>query len=194
MKNVAQIRRELGFRTVFNILGPLCNPASANLQVIGVSNRGIVPKISQVLKKLNRKKISCALVVQESGYDELVLQGKAQVSEIFRNKIKEHLLSPQMFKLKKIGTKILSGGDASLNAELLKKVLSPQKKDPLQDIVVANAALTIICEEKVKRGNEVSLSSKKCSLKDAMSKARESILSGNAYKKLEELIVWSNKN
>jgi anthranilate phosphoribosyltransferase len=204
MKHVAGIRKELGIRTIFNLLGPLLNPASANAQVIGVPRKELIPLISKVLQKLNHGKPSCAMVVHESGHDELVLSGKADGAEIFKNKIRAVSLTPKTFGLKKIRSSLLNGGDAAQNAQILKDLLT-RYDHPLRDIVVANAALAMVCAQRVQGlvgagfmpasqvlGNAPIKGAATRSIKDAVQLARESILSGAALKKLNDLAECSH--
>ncbi len=182
MKNVAAVRSELGVRTVFNILGPLANPSGANAQVIGVAKKELVPLLAKVLQKLNRGKNSAATIVHEDGHDEIILTGKGLVAEVHRNKVKSLRLSPKDLGLKTHSFHAARGGDAKENARILLELLSGRMPG-MEEVVIANAALAIFTAEK--------LSSGKLTKKKAAEKARESISSGRARQKLEQLIQRS---
>lgn len=189
MKTVAPVRRELGVRTVFNLLGPLANPAGANAQVIGVSKAEQLPLFAKILQNLGTQ--GCAMVVHESGYDEIVLLGRAQVKEILGGKVSSKTVSPKDFGLKKSRPGVLAGGDAKFNAHLLRQVLSGGGH-PLEDVVVANAALALQCAAKAGRGRKKNGPAVP-SLKEAAVSARKAVRSGAALRKLEELAWESSK-
>ena len=178
MKNVAPVRKELGVRTIFNILGPLANPAGAAAQVIGVANDGLVSTLTKVLQKLSPKEGACAIVLSDDGHDELVLQGKETAMEIHNGRLKRIPLGPKDLGLKKSRLAALQGGDAKDNAKILVDFLAGSRKD-LEDIVLANAALAIYCAKKA--------SGKTADLKGAFGDAKESLHSGAARAKLENL-------
>lgn len=192
MKNVAPVRKELGIRTIFNLLGPLVNPANANVQVIGVARAEFVGRISKVLAQLskNRKVSTFCAVIHESGYDELVLQGRANIAEVQATKIRAFSLFPKEFGLKKSLSANIAGGDVSTNVKILKEVLE-NRNHSLCDVVVANAALAIYLAEKM--SGSASGKSRKELLLHAAAKARESLQSGKAWQKLNALIELSQK-
>ena len=184
MKNVAPIRKEMGIRTVFNLLGPLCNPAGARAQVIGVSKKKFVPLIAAAFARLNEGALSGAVVLNDGGYDEWVLGRNCVASEIFEGQVRAKKLPANA-----LGTlaKIRPEGGKSLkeNAALLRSVLT-EKTHPLRSVVLANAALSIYVFKKT--------SLQKAVLKDCLSSATESIDSGAAYNKLLGLIKYSQKS
>lgn len=204
MKNVADVRKELGIRTIFNILGPLLNPASANAQVIGVPRKELVPLMSKVLLKLNYGIKSCAMVIHEDGYDECVLSSKTLYTEIFKNKIHSIVLTPKKLGLKKIRTDLLTGGNTARNAQVLRDVLF-DSYHPLREVVIANAAFAITCAQSAcdavadgflsninfLRGAPIK-GAPAAYFKDAVEKARQSLSSGAAFRKLKDLIEYSN--
>lgn len=187
MKNVAPVRRELGIRTIFNILGPLVNPASANIQIVGVPKKEYVPLIASVLRKLNKGEKNLAMVVHESGYDEVVLSGQAQIARVKNNNVRFLRLTPKNFAMKKVDSVFLQGKDAKENALLLREILS-RKEHPLRDVVIANASLALFCVDQIN-----AKSVPKDAMLQAVQRARESISSGAALKKLDGLIEWSHK-
>lgn len=184
MKNVAPVRKELGIRTIFNLLGPLSNPARANVQVIGVPRKEYVTLISGVLSKLSQKS-ETAFVIHEAGHDEMILAGTCGASHVHHGKAKLLTLSPKDLGLKKVPTEALRGGDAAQNAKAIRAVLE-NKAGPLRDVIVANAALAIYaagCLDKKLKVNYL----------QAMARAHQSLESGAALRKLSELVEWSHK-
>ena len=178
MKNVASARKKLKVETIFNVLGPLTNPAGATHQVMGVYSRDLVEPIARVLRNLGLKK---ALVVHGSdGLDEITITGKTFLSELNGQGIITYDISPEELGIKKAAVKDLEGGDLKTNAAIVEDILSGQK-GPKRDIVVFNAAYALYAAEKVK------------DISDGMNLAKESIDSGKAGRKLEELKSFTNR-
>jgi anthranilate phosphoribosyltransferase len=177
MKHAIGPRREIGIRTVFNILGPLTNPANAPAQLLGVFDKSLTEKLAMVLNDLGSKR---AIVVHGlDGLDEISNTGETQVSELKEGKIETYIISPKDFGLKKAGAKDISGGDAEFNAELAKRILRGVEGGPRQDLVELNAAAAIY------------VGGKTDSIREGMDVARESIRSGLAYEKLLALSIES---
>jgi anthranilate phosphoribosyltransferase len=170
MKNVGPIRRELGIRTVFNLAGPLTNPAGARYQVLGVPDRGLTETVAGVLRNLNSKR---ALVVWgEDVCDEVTTTGRTTVSELDKGKIRTYTLTPRDFGLKPADFLNLRGGSVIQNARTIVNVL--KGKDPVKaDIVMANAATGLV------------VMGKAGSFKEGVRIARDCIQSGAAYARLE---------
>lgn len=144
---VAQIRRDLGVRTIFNILGPLCNPALADHQLLGVFKPELTLSLARVLKKLGLKK---ALVVNSKDLgDEVSLSGPTKACFLSNKKIKSFTLNPTSFGLKKISLKDLSVPSVKSSAKAIKDILDG-KKGPKRDIVLANASACFYVLGKVK--------------------------------------------
>jgi len=177
MKHVAAARKDLGIRTVFNILGPLASPAEVKHQVYGIFDPGLTEKLAQVLKELGSRH---ALVVHGDGLDELSTLGKTKISELKNGKITTYDITPAELGLKKASMKDILGGDAVSNAKIVKEVLSG-KKGAKRDIAVLNAAAAIY----VGGGAE--------DLKKGVKLAEKSIDSGKAMEKLKLLIAVSNE-
>jgi anthranilate phosphoribosyltransferase len=178
MRHAAGVRKELGFRTIFNLLGPLTNPAGAHAQVIGIYDPSRLEQIANVLKQLGSRH---AFVVSGcDGLDEITLTGETRVCELVKGKVKEYLIRPDSFGLHACDPKDLVGGSPKENAEILKDVLSG-KKGPQRDIVLMNASAAIIAAGKVE------------TLDDAIHIARQAIDTGAAEKKLEDLCRVSQK-
>jgi len=172
MKYAIEPRREIGIRTIFNILGPLTNPAWANVQVLGVYDPVLTRPLAEVLGRLGSKR---AWVVHgEGGLDELSLLGKSVVAEWDRNEVKEFVIRPEDAGLKPCKAEDLKGGDAEKNARILKDIILG-KKGPKRDMVLLNAGAAIYLAGKAK------------SLKEGVLLAAESIDSMEAMKKLEAL-------
>lgn len=146
LKEVALIRREVGIRTIFNILGPLCNPAFATHQLLGVYDKNLVGIIAKVLKKLGLKK---AFVVHGKDLkDEVSLTGKTEVAFLNKNKIKKFSLNPSDFGLKKVKMSDLLAKDAKASAKMVKDVLGG-KKGGARDTVLANSSCCLYILGKV---------------------------------------------
>jgi anthranilate phosphoribosyltransferase len=137
LKEVAQIRRDIGTRTIFNLLGPLCNPAFATHQVLGVYSKDLVLIISRVLKNLGIKK--AFVVYGKDLKDEVSLTGETIVSYLNNKKIENLSLKPSDFGLKKIKIKDLEVKDVKESARVIQDILDG-KKGPVRDIVLANAS------------------------------------------------------
>jgi len=140
MKNVAAVRKELGLRTIFNILGPLCNPAGANVQIMGVGDYHLLRIIPRVFQKLGiRGYVFCG----EDGLDEITLTGKTFLVEVRRDRVMETEVYPQSFGLKRCRREDLKGSQAVENALLIKEILTGRQRGPCRDIVCANAAAVL---------------------------------------------------
>lgn len=176
MKQVAGLRRELGIRTLFNILGPLTNPANVKAQLIGVPELELVPKLAQVLRRLGHKH---ALVVHgEDGLDELTTTGRTYIAELRGGNISEYSITPEELGLNRVTSEELKGGTAKENAGMLVRVLKGDR-GALHDIVLLNAAAAIVAGDKAE------------GLRDGLALARQSIDSGNALQKLKALVELS---
>jgi anthranilate phosphoribosyltransferase len=178
MKNVAAIRRELRVRTVFNLLGPLTNPAEACGQVMGVFKRELVRPIAQVLANLGTR--HAFVVAGSDGLDELTLTGTSQVAEALKGEVKAYELDPRELGLDLVERESLKGGDAQCNAEILLNVLGGES-GPRRDIVLLNAAAGILAGEGA------------TDWPSAVEVARASIDSGAAKAKLDRLVRASRE-
>jgi anthranilate phosphoribosyltransferase len=177
MKYAIGPRREIGIRTIFNMLGPLTNPAGATSQLIGVYNSRLTEMFAGVLKNLGTKR---AFVVHGSdGLDEATVTGETRVTELRDGLIATYNIDPVDLFGDTSPVDALLGGDASLNAQITKDVLSG-KDGACRNIVVLNAALAIMAGEKAK------------TIKDGIKVAQDCIDSGAAMKKLQALTELSN--
>ena len=189
MRYASAPRREIGIRTVFNIIGPLANPAQAEYQVIGVPSEELGDKIALTLQRLGVKH---ALVVHGSdGMDEISITGRSIVWEVGKDKellsASPYYVLPEDFGLKRAPVKTIKGGTAKDNAKMLRSVLAGEKS-PRRDVVVMNAAAAITA------GSESKYSSGAGGarvLKEGAHVAEEAIDNGHALAKLERLIEFS---
>jgi len=176
MKYAAAPRREIGIRTVFNILGPLTNPAGAKAQVLGVADGLLVEKLALVLQGLGCRHV---LVVHgEDGLDEITVTGKTHVCELKGSSIKSYTISPEDFGLPRVSLDNLKGGTVDENATLLRRILAGAP-GPQRDVVLMNAAAVLLAGDRVG------------TLQQGVALAREVVDSGYATAKLEQLIKFS---
>ena len=177
MKYAIGPRREIGIRTIFNVLGPLTNPAGANVQLLGVYDRSLTLTLAAVLKALGECR---AMVVHGAGgLDELSLAGDNHIAWLKGETIEELTLKPSDAGLLEAPLSALKGGDVEENATLLKQVLAGEK-GPRRDIVLLNSAALFVTAERV------------ADFRQGVALAAETIDSGSARKKLDELIQFSN--
>lgn len=176
MKFAMPTRRELGVRTVFNLLGPLTNPAKAKVQLIGVFRKELIRPIAQVMSLMGHK---AGLAVHSNGWDEITLDGRTDVAEVYGGRIKTYALTNKDFGLPKVSSKHLAGGDAAANAKTILSILEGSKL-PARDVIVANAAALIWIAERAFTG-------KPYALKEAVKRAAASIDSRAALEKCKQL-------
>ncbi len=178
MKHAIGPRREVGIRTVFNILGPLTNPAGALYQVIGVYDQGLTEVLCEVLRELGSRR---AYVVHgHDGLDEITLTGKTRVSELKKDRVGSFDLDPAELGFEYCSSGDLKGGDAEANAKITLSILKGEK-GPKRDVTLLNAAAAIYVAGKAE------------SLENALTIAGDSIDSGKAMEKLEALKKITNE-
>lgn len=176
MRHVVGPRREIGLRTMFNVLGPLTNPAGATVQVLGVYRRELTPLIAGVLARLGCKS---AFVVYGSGsYDEISITGPSTVSRVFNGEVETFTICPEELGLASARPEEIVGGDATQNAAITLSVLSGER-GARRDMVLMNAAAGLLAADQVS------------TLADGVQLAAESIDSGRAMGKLEALVTLS---
>ena len=179
MKYVAGVRKELGIRTVFNILGPITNPAMANGRVLGVYEEGLIDIMAGALKNLG---VERAFVINsENGMDEFSTTSRIRAARLMDGKIEKMIIDPADYGFAAADIGDLAGGDAAMNAKILEDILSGRIKGPMRDSAVFNAAAAIVAGKAVDR------------IEDGIDLATRSIDSGRALKKLNELIDCSNR-
>lgn len=177
MKYAANVRKQLGIRTIFNILGPLTNPAGAKKQVLGVFHSSLTGTMAAVLKELGSEH---ALIVHgEGGFDELSTLGKTKVSELRGEDIANYEVSIESFGLRKATKDDLKGGNAEENASIVRNILNGSDGAP-KEIALYNA------------GAAIYVGGKADDLKSGIYVAREVVRSGHAAKKLNEWIEATN--
>jgi anthranilate phosphoribosyltransferase len=178
MKQVQGVRRELRMRTMFNLLGPLTNPAKASGQVVGVYSIDLVEKLAEALSMLGLRR---ALVVHGlDGLDEITITGVTRIAEAHEGSVKSYEIEPEEFGMKRAALQEISGGDAQQNAAIIREVLAGEKS-PRRDVVVLNAAAALAAAGRAEH------------IAQAIPLAEKSIDSGAAAKKLEALIRFSSQ-
>jgi len=178
MKYVAPVRRELGIRTVFNILGPLTNPAGASMQVMGVYDSELVKPLAQVLQNLGVRR--AMVVYGQDGLDEISLSDPTTVCEEQADgTFSSYVLTPEEFGFRRCRREDLVGGTPEENAEITRRILNGEK-GPKREAVLLNA------------GAGLYIGGKAAALKDGVALAAELIDNGSAKRKLEEFIKESN--
>jgi anthranilate phosphoribosyltransferase len=176
MKQVQKIRRELRLRTMFNLLGPLTNPAQASGQVVGVYALDMVEKLAEALSMLGLHR---ALVVHGlDGLDEITITGPTRVAEARDGSVWTYEVDPEEFGMKRSTLADISGGDASDNAAIVREVLSGQKS-PRRDVVLLNSAAALVAAGSANH------------LKDGIPAAAQSIDSGAAAARLDALVNFT---
>ena len=173
MKHVAPARKKIGTKTIFNLLGPLTNPAGAKRQLIGVFKDSFREPLATVLKNLGSKRVW--IVHGTDGMDEITLTGPTHVTELHEGEIKKWELNPQDFDLKLCSMDQLLGRDVNYNANLLKGLLEGYVS-PLREVVVLNAAAALV------------VSGQASELEEGLMKANHSLDQGHAYDILKKLI------
>jgi len=177
MKYVQPARRELRLRTIFNLLGPLTNPARASAQVVGVYSLDLVERVAEALSMLGTHR---ALVVHGlDGLDEITITGPTRIAEVREGSVRTYEVTPEEFGMKRAQLEDISGGDAAANAAIIREILAG-KKSPKRDVVLLNAAAALVAAGKVEH------------LADAVPLAAQSIDSGAAAAKLETLVKFTN--
>lgn len=174
MRYVVLARREMKIRTVFNLLGPICNPARATAQVLGVYNEDLTEIMAQVLCELGSER---AFVVHGSdGLDEITISGESKISEVRDGEVRTYYVTPEDFGIGRAPISAIQGGDARQNAEIIRQILSGQTGTK-RDVVLLNAAAGLVVGGKAK------------ALGEGIEMARASIDSGKALSCLERLVA-----
>ena len=179
MKYVAPIRKELGIRTVFNILGPLSNPAGANMELMGVYDQSLVEPLTQVMANLG---VNRGMVVYgQDSLDEISMCAPTSVCEIRDGKFTSYEITPEQFGYERCEKGALTGGTPAENAEITKAILKGEEKGPKRQAVCLNA------------GAALYIAGKAASIEEGVKLAESLIDSGAALKKLEEFVEETNK-
>jgi anthranilate phosphoribosyltransferase len=177
MKHVAPVRRDLGVRTIFNILGPLANPAGANMQLLGVYDERLVEPLARVLSKLGVKR---AMVVHgHDGLDEITLTGATTICEVDEGRLNSYFITPEQFGLERCRVQDLIGGGPAENAEIARAVLSGEG-GARRDVVLLNSAVCLY------------MAHRHMTLRQCLERARTAIDSGAALRKMLSLVATTN--
>lgn len=178
MKYVGKVRKDLGFRTIFNILGPLSNPSRAKAMVVGVYTSKLTDVIAKAMMNIG---VERAFVVSGcDNMDEITLTGGTTISEIKDGRVNTFTVTPEQFGFKRCGIGELQGGDGTVNAGITKDILSGKEKGAKRDIVLLNAGATLY------------VGGMADSIQAGIRLAQETIDSGKALKTLEALVNASN--
>lgn len=178
MKNVGKVRKTLGFRTIFNIIGPLINPGSANYMLVGVFSEDLMEIYGEALKTLGVKK---ALIVHgEDGLDEVTITGNTKILELNEGKFKKYVINPKDYGLEIGSVEDIKGGNATRNSEIIKDIFLLERGTK-RDVVILNSAVAMYSANITK------------SIREGIKKATKIIDDNLAYKKLEEFIKASHE-
>lgn len=178
MKYVGKVRKELGFRTVFNTLGPLSNPSRAKAMVVGVYDKNLTETIANAMMNMG---VERALVVSgNDNMDEITLTGATTISEIKDNTVNTYTVTPEQFGFETVELKELQGGDGKVNAQITKDILSGKEKGAKRNIVLLNAGATLYA------GGMCS------SIEEGIKLAEKTIDSGKAALIIDALVEASN--
>jgi anthranilate phosphoribosyltransferase len=178
MKYAAGPRQEIGIRTIFNLLGPLTNPAGASVQVIGVYEPTLTEKIAHVLKRLGSKETF--VVCGEGTLDEISICGPTRISHLKNGEVRTFDLTPEEVGLRRTSPEAIKGGNAIENAQMIRQILDGQK-GPRRDIVLLNAGAAFVV---------VGLDR---DFKEGIERAKVSIDSGQAKEKLKQLVAFTQQ-
>jgi anthranilate phosphoribosyltransferase len=178
MKYVQPIRKALGFRTVFNILGPLANPANVGIQIIGAARPYLLPIMAEALKLLG---VSRAMVVHGEGIDEFTTCGPTDICELRAGEISRHTIDYSDYGLARASLNDLAGGTLADNAALTRDILANKVAGPRLEVVLLNAAAVLM------------VAGQAAGFAEGIVAARESIADGRAAKALDKLVTISNQ-
>ncbi len=179
MRFIMPVRKSIPDKTIFNILGPLTNPAGVHKSLLGVFDKAFVPKMAEALK-INGA-TSTMVVSSKEGMDEISISDITYASRLCDGKVREFEIDPQEYGIRKVPLKAIVGGDASVNAEILHNIFSSNATDAQRDIVLINAASALMVDGMAR------------DIQDGLEIAREVIRKGKAKEKLKQIIDISNK-
>ncbi len=179
MKFIMPVRKSIPDKTIFNILGPLTNPAGAKKSLLGVFNKAFVPKMAEAIK-INGA-TSTMVVSSKEGMDEISLSDITYASRLHNGKVEEFIIDPQIYGIKKAPLEAIVGGDAKQNAQILLSIFDASSTDAQRDIVLINTAAALMVDGVAR------------DMQDGLEMAREAIRNLRAKKKLRQIIETSNK-
>lgn len=177
MRYAGPVRKEIGIRTIFNIIGPLANPAFASLQLLGVYQKELVLPLARVLSNLGVKR--GIVVYGNDGLDEVTVSSTNTMAEINNGKVTEYIFDPADLGFKRCSKDDLVGGDAQENVQITTNILNGTERGSKRDAVILNSAVSLYLGGKG-------------SIKECAALAEETIDSGRAYEKLQQLVKLSN--
>ncbi|MBW6489428.1 anthranilate phosphoribosyltransferase [Sulfurimonas sp.] len=179
MKFIMPVRKTIPDKTIFNILGPLTNPAGAKKSLLGVFNKAFVPKIAEALR-INGA-LSTLVVSSAEGMDEISISDITYASQLKGGVVHEFIIDPQEYGIKRVPLKAIVGGDAKANAKILYNIFDGKSTDAQRDIVMINAASALMVDGLAR------------DIQDGLEMAQMAIKSGKAKEKLKQIIEISNK-
>lgn len=179
MKFIMPVRKNISEKTIFNILGPLTNPAGAKKSLLGVFHKSFVPKMAEALK-INGA-TSTLVVSSEEGMDEISISALSYASQLKDGVVHEFIIDPQEYGIKRAPIEAIVGGDGSQNAQILHNIFTSSATDAQRDIVMINAAAALMVDGLAR------------DIQDGLEMAEHAIKSGNAKAKLQQIIEISNK-
>ncbi len=180
MKYAAPVRKEMGVRTIFNVLGPLANPAGATMQLMGVYDRKLVEPLAQVLSNLGVVR-GLAVSGGSEGMDEVTLTGETYVCEIRNGELISYEITPEQFGFARCTLEDLAGGSPEKNAQITLDILNGRERGPKRDVVVLNSAMGLY------------LGIDNCTVSDCIKTVQDIIDSGKAIAKLEQFRKLTNE-
>jgi anthranilate phosphoribosyltransferase len=179
MANVIKPRRELGIRTIFNLLGPMTNPAGARKQLMGVFSEELTEKLAEVLLRLGAER--AFVVYGKDGMDEITLCDSTRVTEVLHGKVRSYEISPEDFGLKRASLEELLGGNSlQENKDIVLKILRGEEKGAKRDVVLLNSAFALLVADRVK------------SVEEGIELARKSLEDGRPYEVLRKVVEVTN--
>jgi len=176
MRNVARLREEMGIRTIFNLIGPLTNPAGASTHVLGVYDASLTAKMAQVLLNLGAQE--AFVVYGQETQDEISICGQTNVSRLKQGRVDSFVIEPEAYGFKRATREAIKGGNALKNAQIIQSILN-RESGPKKDVVVLNAAAAFVA------------AGLDHDLEDGIQRAEESISSGKARQKLDSLVEFT---
>ncbi len=179
MKFIVPVRKTIPEKTIFNVLGPLTNPAGVKKSMIGVFDKAFVPKMLEVLKMNGSK--SAMVVSSAENMDEISISSVTYASRLRDEKISEFVIDPQAYGIKKAPIEAIIGGDAKQNADILLNIFSNRASDAQRDIVLLNTAYSLVVEGMAR------------DVQDGLEIAKDAVASKKATAKLKEIIEVSSK-
>jgi len=177
MKHIMPIRKSIEHRTIFNLLGPLTNPAGAKKYMLGVFDPAYIKRMAEALLELDTKR--AYVVSSHDGMDELSLSGNSSFAYVEDNRISEGEINPEVLGFKIASKEAIQGGDAKVNAQITRDVFSGIEKGAKRDIIVLNAAFALFVDGNVR------------DIDEAIMIAKEGLDSGKATKHLEKIVKFS---